>query len=86
VIFSGEARAEPAEHRFFRRRPGQSARVASDGAGKPRCSKTGLAIPECSCGRCLEAMLRQHSPTLLASEIVVIAMRHPERPRGEPSS
>jgi hypothetical protein len=31
-------------------------------------------------------MLRQHSPTLLASEIVVTAARRRERPRGEPSS
>jgi hypothetical protein len=86
LIFSGAARAERARHRFFRRLTSQSARVASDGAGKPRCSKTGLAIPECSCGRCLETMLRQHSPTLLASEIIATATRRRERPRGRDSS
>lgn len=47
--------------------------VATEGAGKPTCAQTGLAVPECSCDRCLETMLREYSPALLAAEIRVIA-------------
>jgi hypothetical protein len=37
----------------------------------PRCPDTGLAVPECSCRRCLESMLREFSPDLLAGEIKI---------------
>ena len=47
---------------LFRRRTVYAAGVASSGAGKPSCPETGLAVPECSCKRCLEAMLREFSP------------------------
>jgi hypothetical protein len=29
------------------------------------CPTTGIAIPECSCGRCIEEQIRHHSPALL---------------------
>jgi hypothetical protein len=38
---------------------------------KPSCPETGLTVPECSCTRCLEAMLREVQPTLLEEEIRV---------------
>jgi hypothetical protein len=31
----------------------------------PSCSQTGLAIPECSCARCLTEQLRRFQPALL---------------------
>jgi len=34
-----------------------------------RCPETGLSVPECSCKRCLEIMLREFSPDLLAGEM-----------------
>ena len=49
--------------------------VATEGARKPTCAQTGLAVPECSCGRCLEIMLHEYSPALLAAEIRVTAAR-----------
>jgi hypothetical protein len=53
--------------------------MASDGAPQPRCPDTGLAVPECSCTGCLEAMLREHRPTLLAEQIRVTRMRDSDR-------
>jgi hypothetical protein len=41
----------------------------------PSCPDTGLTVPECSCKRCLEAMLREFRPTLLAAEIKVTRAR-----------
>jgi hypothetical protein len=35
------------------------------------CPRTGLTVPECSCGRCLEAMLRRVQPELPGVEIRV---------------
>lgn len=32
------------------------------------CPNTGLAVPECSCGPCLQAQLREHMPALLAAK------------------
>ncbi|MQA74798.1 MAG: hypothetical protein GEU88_10740 [Solirubrobacterales bacterium] len=43
----------------------------AQGDGKPKCAETGLTVPECSCQRCLEAMLREFRPTLLADEITI---------------
>ncbi|HSJ17540.1 MAG TPA: hypothetical protein VK920_05570 [Solirubrobacterales bacterium] len=37
-------------------------------AGKPPqaiCSRTGLTVPECSCGVCLEQQIRRFMPRLL---------------------
>lgn len=45
--------------------------MAKDGAREPSCPATGLAVPECSCSSCLEAMLRELHPELLAGEIRV---------------
>jgi hypothetical protein len=47
------------------------------GVAKPRCPETGLNVPECSCTRCLEAMLREVQPTLLEAEIKVTRLRPP---------
>ena len=47
------------------------------GVGKPVCPETGLNVPECSCTRCLEAMLREMQPTLLEAEIKVTRLRPP---------
>ena len=44
---------------------------------KPTCPETGLSVPECSCRRCLEAMLREVQPTLLEAEIKVTRLRPP---------
>jgi hypothetical protein len=49
--------------------------VATEGARKPACAQTGLAVPECSCGSCLETMLQEYSPALLAAEIRVTDAR-----------
>jgi hypothetical protein len=54
--------------------------VATAGAGKPRCPDTGLAVPECSCKRCLEAMLREFRPAVLAEEIRITRMPGREEP------
>ncbi len=43
--------------------------VASEGVGRPSCPETGLAVPECSCRTCLETMLREFGPAILAEEI-----------------
>ncbi len=45
--------------------------VGSEGPREPRCSDTGLTVPECSCHRCLEAMLRELQPGLLTGEFQV---------------
>jgi hypothetical protein len=52
------------------------------GARKPTCPDTGLTVPECSCSRCLEAMLREMQPALLESEIKVtrLAAHHDDGP------
>jgi len=54
--------------------------VAIERAGERRCPETGLAVPECSCKRCLETMLRALSPDLIAGEIKVTR----NLPRAEP--
>jgi hypothetical protein len=51
-----------------------------DGTGR-KCPETGLAVPECSCKRCLEIMLREFSPDLIAGEIRV-TRRQPD-PRSQ---
>jgi hypothetical protein len=57
--------------------------VATHGAGQRRCPETGLAVPECSCRRCLELMLREFSPDLFAGEIKVTRQRPgPSRKQG----
>ena len=76
--------------RFFRPPRLYARTVASSGAGKPKCPDTGLAVPECSCRRCLEAMLREFRPALLAEEISVTrfaetgSRRRATRPRSTP--
>jgi hypothetical protein len=35
------------------------------------CPRTGISVPECSCQRCLEAMLRRVLPELLAGDVRV---------------
>ena len=46
------------------------------------CPETGLSVPECSCKRCLEIMLREFSPDLLAGEMRIT--RAADLPRSEP--
>jgi hypothetical protein len=46
------------------------------------CPETGLTVPECSCKRCLEVMLREFSPDVFAGEIRV--SRRLADPRAEP--
>jgi hypothetical protein len=43
--------------------------------GQRKCPETGLAVPECSCKRCLEVMLRRFSPDVFAGEIRVTRQR-----------
>lgn len=50
--------------------------------GGRRCPETGLAVPECSCRRCLEVMLREFSPDLISGEIRVA--RGGPRPPSQP--
>ena len=61
--------------------------MAKDGAREPSCPGTGLSVPECSCSSCLETMLRELHPELLASEIFVTrstgAGTAEQPPRGE---
>ncbi len=54
--------------------------MAAAGARKPTCSETGLTVPECSCKRCLEQMLREFRPALLAEEIRVSRAGEPDEP------
>ena len=49
--------------------------MSAKGVAKPFCPDTGLTVPECSCTRCLEAMLREMQPTLLEAEIKVTRLR-----------
>ena len=56
--------------------------VREGNAGGRICPETGLAVPECSCWRCLETMLREFSPDLLTGEITVARTL----PRRRPSS
>ena len=60
--------------------------VARPGAGKPSCPETGLSVPECSCRSCLEAMLRQFRPTLLADQIKVTRTRPSDDARARPEA
>jgi hypothetical protein len=39
-----------------------------------------LAVPECSCKRCLELMLREFSPGLIEGEIRIVRTRPERRP------
>ena len=49
-----------------------------------KCPETELTVPECSCKRCLEVMLREFSPDLLAGEIRVTRTQpHPRSDPGE---
>jgi hypothetical protein len=32
-----------------------------------RCSRTGLAVPECSCAQCIEDQVRHYRPELLGT-------------------
>ena len=54
--------------------------VATDGAGQSRCAETGLAVPECSCKRCFERMLREFSPELLDGEIRITRVSERDGP------
>lgn len=59
--------------------------MEGEGVIGPRCEQTGLSVPECSCSACLESMLAEFSPDLLAGEIRVTrlaAERPGERPRA----
>jgi phosphoribosyl 1,2-cyclic phosphodiesterase len=49
-------------------------------AGERRCPETGLAVPECSCKRCLETMLREFSPDLIEGEIKITRSLPRRRP------
>ena len=49
--------------------------VAGEGVEKPTCEQTGLTVPECSCQGCLETMLREYRPALLAEEIKVTQLK-----------
>lgn len=31
-----------------------------------KCPDTGVSVPECSCGACLQALIERHMPSLLA--------------------
>jgi hypothetical protein len=53
----------------------------SQGDGKAKCAETGLTVPECSCPRCLEAMLREFRPALLAEEIRITKVGRSRRRR-----
>ena len=46
-----------------------------------KCPETALSVPECSCKRCLELMLREFSPDLLAGEMRVTRVQ--PRPDSE---
>jgi hypothetical protein len=37
------------------------------------CEHTGLAVPECSCGACIQAQLEQHMPSSLDSSGLAVA-------------
>ena len=54
--------------------------VREGNAGGRSCPETGLAVPECSCKRCLETMLREFSPDLLTGEIRVTRTLPRRRP------
>ena len=60
-----------------------TAPVSSDRVGAVSCPDTGIAVPECSCRRCLEEMLRRFQPELLEGEIKITRLipRNPEDPR-----
>jgi hypothetical protein len=45
--------------------------VALRGSGKAICPHTGLAVPECSCRDCLEAMVRRFHRGLLGGPIKI---------------
>jgi hypothetical protein len=51
-----------ADHRIVRRRVYVPAEVPSSKWPSAICPCTGLAIPECSCRRCLEEQMRTFSP------------------------
>jgi hypothetical protein len=59
------------ESRFSALRRVYAPRVGIERVARPTCAHTGLSMPECSCPRCLEAMLLEIQPTLLAEEIKV---------------
>lgn len=54
--------------------------MGDEGSGSPRCPDTDLAVPECSCKRCLEAMLHRFSPHLLTGEFRVRRLRARDEP------
>ena len=35
-------------------------------SGMSHCEQTGLSIPECACGRCIERQLEQFAPALIS--------------------
>lgn len=47
---------------------------------------TGLWVPECSCHGCLERMLRELAPELLAGEIRISRAAGPAAPGDEPGT
>ena len=54
--------------------------MGDEAVASPRCPETQLAVPECSCKRCLEAMLYRFSPELLAGEMKVTRLSAREEP------
>ena len=54
--------------------------MGDEGSVNPRCPDTGLAVPECSCKRCLEAMLDRFSPHLLNGEFRVSRLQTRDEP------
>ncbi|MGH2950927.1 MAG: hypothetical protein ACRDKX_02650 [Solirubrobacterales bacterium] len=52
-------------------------------SGKAICPDTGLAVPECSCRRCLEAMVREFSPLRGEIKVTRLARRRPGEPGAE---
>jgi len=43
--------------------------VAMERSSMAICPHTGLTIPECSCGVCLEAQMRRHRPNGVETDI-----------------
>jgi hypothetical protein len=57
--------------------------VAMESSSMGICPHTGLTIPECSCGVCLEAQMRRHRPNGAAAEIRITRSARLERRRQD---
>jgi hypothetical protein len=44
---------------------GPPGRRRAEQAARANCMRTGISVPECSCPRCIEQLIRRHSPDLL---------------------